>query len=145
MRTVGSLQELGEIFGRGSMSPPGSSHRPKECDSGCNGGVYRVYDVVRGITTPVVSHPGILCSGNNRNALFSMGTDFCNINRFYISEYFPIQPTQQNGLEKLTGFSRSLEAISGGLLQSLPSIGHLGDSDCQVCMGNTAPQESSNR
>lgn len=139
MTTIRSLQELGEILGRGgsSKAPPGDPHSAQARECECIGDIHRVYDAARGITTSRPWHPGILCQRMNRKALFSMGTDWLNIGYYYMSQYFPVDPTQENGLEKRTGFRTSLEVISVELLPSGTNMGHLSNNYCRTCAVET--------
>ena len=145
-QTIRSLQELGEALGRGgSVDSDSRSHQTKDCDSGCNGGVYHFPDKYRGIKTSAYSHPGIRCRWDDQSAYFSMGTDFMELDYKDMATVFPVYPTQENGLKKTTGFDRKPTRFSAESLPYLTVLGYLGDSDRRVCLENTEPPNSHTR
>ena len=81
MTTCNSLQELGELFGRGASScSPSGSGEATHYEVDCNGRIYMVDDRLVGISTSAWGHPGILCRWINNAGLFSMGRDLKKLN-----------------------------------------------------------------
>lgn len=146
LRTVGSLQELGNLLGgSGSVCSPASSGETMDCDAHCNGRIYMVDNDLVGIPKSTWGHPGILCRWVENVGLVSIGTDMMKLSYKDLSNYFLVYPTQRNGLSKPTGFNRSLARISEASLAPLSILGYLERGDCRTCVSNTTHQRAHNR